>query len=307
MSMVSLPPLDVSAAPVYNQVRQEQIAAEQECVERVQQPKVKQMVHVPVPQVQEQIVEGIKEVPQERFPELTVEQVENTPIPQSVEETAEAVQIIPQEHFQGRTVEQIVDAPECVGDTSFHIVDGLQCEVIRIGFRQLRGPDPLTLRPLLKASAPAFEDLMKILTERKCPFLEKTALHRLILRHRTQIDCRKLKKRRPTCSLDENVITFRCERGPFRRTQCPSTTVPLCITSFFFCLAGIKKIRKIKKIKKIKKTKKSIARKENKEASKVYSPETAQKNVFSKKKKRNVKRNRAAIEVNMKNEKRKET
>ena len=80
----SLPPLDVSAAAVCNQIRQEQIAAEQERVELVQQRTVEQIVHVPVPQIQEQIVDGVKEIPQERFPEQTLKQIENTPLPHSV-------------------------------------------------------------------------------------------------------------------------------------------------------------------------------------------------------------------------------
>ena len=139
----SLSPLDVSAAPVYNQVRQEQIAAEQERVERVQQRTVEQTVYVPVPQIQEQIVEGVKEIPRERVLQQTVEQIENTPVPQSVDETVQVVQVIPQERLQERTAAQIVDAPVCVGDTSFNIANGLHCEDIRIQ----RGPSARTLRP----------------------------------------------------------------------------------------------------------------------------------------------------------------
>ena len=52
--VVGLPlSLDESAAPMYNQARQEQIAAEQD---RVQQHTVEQIVHVPVPLIQEQFV-----------------------------------------------------------------------------------------------------------------------------------------------------------------------------------------------------------------------------------------------------------
>ena len=50
--------LEEFATPVH----QEQIACEQ-------------IVHVPIPQVREQIVEGVKEISQELFPEQTVEQI----------------------------------------------------------------------------------------------------------------------------------------------------------------------------------------------------------------------------------------
>ena len=73
----SCPSLDELPSPVYNQVHQEQIAAEQESFERVQQHTVEQIIHVPIPQIQEQIVVGVKEVPQDRFPEQSVEQIEN--------------------------------------------------------------------------------------------------------------------------------------------------------------------------------------------------------------------------------------
>ena len=53
----SVPSVDESASPVYNQVHQERIPAEQEGIERVQQRTIEQITHVPVPQVQEQIVE----------------------------------------------------------------------------------------------------------------------------------------------------------------------------------------------------------------------------------------------------------
>ena len=59
----SFPSVDESVSPLYNQVHQEQIAAEQESVERVQQHTVEQIVHVPVPQIQEQIVESVHVIP----------------------------------------------------------------------------------------------------------------------------------------------------------------------------------------------------------------------------------------------------
>ena len=67
---------------MYNQVHQEQISAEQDKFERVQQHTVEQIVHVPIPQIQELNMEGVKDIPQERFPQQTVEQIENaTPAP----------------------------------------------------------------------------------------------------------------------------------------------------------------------------------------------------------------------------------
>ena len=56
----SSPSVDDSASPVYNQVQQGQIAAEQESFERVQQHTAEQIIHVPILQIQEQIVEGVK-------------------------------------------------------------------------------------------------------------------------------------------------------------------------------------------------------------------------------------------------------
>ena len=82
--------VDESASPVYNQVHQEQISAEQDKFERVQQHTVEQIVHVP--QSQELNMEGVKDIPQERFPQQTVEQIENaTPAPAS--------DMFPREHF----------------------------------------------------------------------------------------------------------------------------------------------------------------------------------------------------------------
>ena len=50
--------VDAFALPVYNQVHQERIAAGPESIERVRQHTAEQIVHVPIPQIQEQIVEG---------------------------------------------------------------------------------------------------------------------------------------------------------------------------------------------------------------------------------------------------------
>ena len=58
MSMVHFLPWTFRLRLCTTRVRQEQIAAEQERVERVQQRTVEQIVHVPVPQIQEQSAEG---------------------------------------------------------------------------------------------------------------------------------------------------------------------------------------------------------------------------------------------------------
>ena len=59
------PSVDEVASPGYNQVHQEQIAADSESVERVQQHTVEQIVHVPIPQIQEQVVESVQVIPRE--------------------------------------------------------------------------------------------------------------------------------------------------------------------------------------------------------------------------------------------------
>ena len=72
--------VDKSASPVYIHFHQEQVVADPECVERVQQ----RTVHVPILQIQEQFVESAKEIPQERLSERIEEQIEDVPIPESV-------------------------------------------------------------------------------------------------------------------------------------------------------------------------------------------------------------------------------
>ena len=69
----------------------EQIVAEQE---RVQQHTAEQIVHVPIPQIQEQIGNS--------FPERVEEQILDILVPPTVEEIAEMVQTI-QERFQQST------------------------------------------------------------------------------------------------------------------------------------------------------------------------------------------------------------
>ena len=110
--------LDEFATPVH----QEQIACEQ-------------IVNLPIPQVRAQIVEGVKEIPQEPFPEQTVEQIIDDPNPPIWE--GKAGVILPScaaahaaptpvseygalardvgyttPEISKRTVEQIVDDPE---------------------------------------------------------------------------------------------------------------------------------------------------------------------------------------------------
>ena len=75
------PAVDESAPPAFLQVHQEQIAAEPGSFERTQQRSVENIVHVPIPQIQEQFVESIQEFPQERLPERIEEPIENIPIP----------------------------------------------------------------------------------------------------------------------------------------------------------------------------------------------------------------------------------
>ena len=104
-SLVLFLSVDETASPVYNQVFQEQIAAEQESVERVQQHTVEQIVHVPIPQIQEQIEESVQVIPRELLSERIEEQIVDNRVPPIVEEIAEVVHTILQERFQQTTVE----------------------------------------------------------------------------------------------------------------------------------------------------------------------------------------------------------
>ena len=87
-------------------------------VERVHQHTVAQIVHVPISHIQEQIVEGLKEIPQERFPEQTVEQIVDIPVPPIVEEIAEVMSTSHAAAHAAPT-QNIVRTPVCVGDTGF--------------------------------------------------------------------------------------------------------------------------------------------------------------------------------------------
>ena len=77
--------LNESAPPVFEQVYQEQIAADPGSFERTQQRTVGNIVHVPIPQIQVQFVEGVKEFHQERLPERVEELIVCDPVPRSVE------------------------------------------------------------------------------------------------------------------------------------------------------------------------------------------------------------------------------
>ena len=66
---------------------------------------------VPVPQIQEQIVEVIKAIPQEQMSKRIVEQIVDVPVPQIMEETVEAAKSIPQEGVQQRALEETVNVP----------------------------------------------------------------------------------------------------------------------------------------------------------------------------------------------------
>lgn len=63
----SLTLLDQFPLPVYNQVDQEQIAADQESVELVQQHTVQKNIHVSIPQTQEQILNSVQVILRELF------------------------------------------------------------------------------------------------------------------------------------------------------------------------------------------------------------------------------------------------
>ena len=63
-------------------------------MECVQPHTVDQIVRVPVPQIQEQMVESVQMIPRELSPERIEEQIVDIPLPPIVEEIAEVVQII---------------------------------------------------------------------------------------------------------------------------------------------------------------------------------------------------------------------
>ena len=56
------PAVNESVSPVFEQVYQEQIGADPGSFERTQQRTVENIVHVPIPQIQVQFMEGVKQI-----------------------------------------------------------------------------------------------------------------------------------------------------------------------------------------------------------------------------------------------------
>ena len=90
---------------------QEQIveAAENFLQERTSEHNVEQFAGVPVPQVQELFLEVAEITPRRRISERTVGQIDDVPVPQLHEQIVEVDKNIPQEHFSVHTAEQTVD------------------------------------------------------------------------------------------------------------------------------------------------------------------------------------------------------
>ena len=64
-----------------------------------------------VPQVVDEIIEVVRQIPHERIQQRTVEQIVHVSVAQVVEEMAGVVQIIPQERVSKRIIDRIVDVP----------------------------------------------------------------------------------------------------------------------------------------------------------------------------------------------------
>ena len=79
----SFPVVDETAPPVYKQVHQEQIAAEPGSFEHTQQCAVDNIV-------QEQVVESVQKIPQQRLRERIEEPNKNTPLPHNISSAAPA-------------------------------------------------------------------------------------------------------------------------------------------------------------------------------------------------------------------------
>ena len=143
----SFPAVDEPAPLVYKQVHQEQIPAEPGSFERAQQRIVENIVHVPIPQIQEQFVERVQEIPQECLPERIEEPNKITAIPHSISCSAPAPVIkdispepgvpcattVPAIKHVAPTplIEHVEPAPELqLGEIGFDMF-GKSCEVIR--------------------------------------------------------------------------------------------------------------------------------------------------------------------------------
>ena len=72
---------------------------------------IEQVHDVPVPLIQEQILEVAEISPRRRIPERIVEHTSDVPAPQIREQIVEVVKNIPQERISERIAEQIVDVP----------------------------------------------------------------------------------------------------------------------------------------------------------------------------------------------------
>ena len=73
---------------------------------------VGETIDVPMPHVMEEIVEGVKHIPQGRVQQChTAEEIVDAPVPRMKEESIEAVKHILQERVQSNTVEQSVARP----------------------------------------------------------------------------------------------------------------------------------------------------------------------------------------------------
>ena len=79
--------------------------------ERIQERTVEE-TDVPVPHVKEEIVEVVRQIPQEQLQGRTMEQTVAVPLPRVMEEIVKVANIGPQERVQNCTLEPLVDAPD---------------------------------------------------------------------------------------------------------------------------------------------------------------------------------------------------
>ena len=79
--------------------------------ERTSEHTVEQIAGVPVPQIQEQILEVAEITPRRRILERIVGQIDDVPVHEIHEQIVEVVKNIPQERISERIAEQTVDVP----------------------------------------------------------------------------------------------------------------------------------------------------------------------------------------------------
>ena len=108
---------------------------------------------VPVPLIQEQIVEGFEVVPQDRFLEQTLEQIENIPFPQIVDEMLEVVGLVDEfaAHVHNRVRRDLFGAEETTQNmveipTVHELVTEERFSPIIDALSPLRGRPDLTVR-----------------------------------------------------------------------------------------------------------------------------------------------------------------